>query len=362
MANYTQVNIYRKQMQELGLNTKQYAELIGMPYEVVKDFLYDKEGDYSMDIKSILRGNMLSKHQEIENDYENAKIRATEIKYRDNTDKRSWYENEYSIELLLNTLHLKTRAEFGRTYEIKINGKPASKWIGYCMMSKINYDNHEVSKDIQDQYIEQLYDILVNGNKEKYLRKDSIKVSNDKTKRPPKKVEEYKNEYFKWFVNFDIKGFMKRHKLNNNDLANALQVGACTTSYLVSKRHYTKRTLQKLYDYVKKVEKDNYDIIATEYLLEQEEKSNTQDIDNSPINEEIEILDTNDATPDNSTSDIIDNSTHQIELDNMPVVMMGNTEPSIEIIDNSEILRKILINRLTDEEKELIRIFGGKLC
>ena len=29
---------------------------------------------------------------------------------------------------------------------------------------------------------------------------------------------------------------------------------------------------------------------------------------------------------------------------------------------NDEILRKILINRLTEEEKELIRIFGGKIC
>jgi len=361
MSNYTQTNIYRKQMQDLGLNTKQYADLIGMPYEVVKDVIYDKEGDYSMEIKNLLRRNMMNKHQEIENDYENAKIRAIEIKHN-NKNKREWYENEYSIEFLLNTLHLKTRAEFGRTYEIKINGKPASKWIGYCMMSKINYDNHEVSKNIQDQYIEQLYDILVNGNKEKYLRKDKIKVSDEKSKRPPKNVDEYKNEYFKWFVNFNIKEFMKRHNLNNSDLANALQVGLCTTSYLVSKRHYTKRTLQKLYDYVKKIEKDNYDIIATEYLLEQEEKSNIQDIDNSLINEEIEILDTNDATPDNSTTDIIDNSTHQIELDNRPVVMMNNTEPSIEIIDNNEILRKILINRLTDEEKELIRLFGGKLC
>ena len=67
MTNYTQTNIYRRQMQELGLNPKQYAKLIDMPYEVVKDMLYDKEGEYSMEIKGLLRNTMFNKHQDIEN-------------------------------------------------------------------------------------------------------------------------------------------------------------------------------------------------------------------------------------------------------------------------------------------------------
>ena len=45
-------NIYMKQMQELGLNPKQYAELISIPYGVVKDFIYGKEGDYEIDVFS----------------------------------------------------------------------------------------------------------------------------------------------------------------------------------------------------------------------------------------------------------------------------------------------------------------------
>ena len=321
-------NIYLKQMQRLGLNPKQYATLIDMPYEVVKDFIYEREGEYDMTIKELLRRNMLEKHQDVEENYQDAKLKATEIKFRNNDDKREWYEKDYSIELLLKTLHLKTRAEFGRTYEIMINGKPASKWIGYCMMSKINYDNHEVSKDIQDQYIEQLYDILVNGNRKKYLRKDSIKVSDEKSKRPPKKVDEYKNEYFKWFVDFDIKGFMKKYNLNNNDLADALNVGVCTTSYLVSKRHYTKRTLQKLYDYVNSCEgkcSTNDEMFVK--MAENDELEGANVECEEPTNEKMD---------DSSTEIIVEN-------------------------DNNDILRRILANRLTDEEKELIKIFGGKI-
>ena len=47
------MNIYKKQMQELGLNTKQYAELINIDYAIVKDFINDK-GDYNMGLKDLL--------------------------------------------------------------------------------------------------------------------------------------------------------------------------------------------------------------------------------------------------------------------------------------------------------------------
>ena len=54
MSNYNQLNIYKRQMLKLGLTTKEYANLLDMPYEVVKDVIYDKEGDYKMVIKDFL--------------------------------------------------------------------------------------------------------------------------------------------------------------------------------------------------------------------------------------------------------------------------------------------------------------------
>ena len=326
-------NIYLKQMQRLGLNTKQYAELIEIPHNVVKDFIYEKDGEYEVGLQDLLRRNMLQKHQEIENNFEEAKLRASEIKYaNDNVKYRDWYENDYSVELLLNTLHLKTRAEFDRSYDIMINGKVASRWVSYCMMSKLNYDNHEVSRDIQDQYIKQLYDIIVNGNANEYKRKGYIKVSNEKSKRPPKKANEYKNKYFKWFTDFDIKDFMKRHNFRNDDLARELNVGACTISYLINKRHYTKRTLQKLYDYVKNIEGINV----------VEDKEIEEVVENKVENE---ILDSTEEAYNELTSKKMDDCRDEVDVE----------------CGNNDILRRILANRLTDEEKELIRIFGGKI-
>ena len=141
-------------------------------------------------------------------------------------------------------------------------------------------------------------------------------------------MDEYKNEYFKWFVDFDIKGFMKKYNLNNNDLADALNVGVCTTSYLVSKRHYTKRTLQKLYDYVNSCEgkcSTNDEMFVK--MAENDELEGANVECEEPTNEKMD---------DSSTEIIVEN-------------------------DNNDILRRILANRLTDEEKELIKIFGGKI-
>ena len=94
-------NIYLRQMQELGLNPKQYAKLINIPYEVVKDFIYGREGDYNMGLKDLLRRNMVEKHQEVEENFEGAKLKALEIKHNESDIYYiEWYNNEYSIELL----------------------------------------------------------------------------------------------------------------------------------------------------------------------------------------------------------------------------------------------------------------------
>ena len=59
-------------------------------------------------------------------------------------------------------------------------------------------------------------------------------------------------------------------------------------------------------------------------------------------NDEIEGIEVNCEEP---TNEKMDDSSTEIVIEN----------------DNNEILRRILANRLTDEEKELIRIFGGKI-
>lgn len=347
MANYTQVNIYRKQMQDLGLNTKQYAKLIDMPYEVVKDFMYDKEGDYSMDIKDVLRRNIFSKHQEIENNFENAKIKATEIKYQDTDNKRTWYENEYTPDLLCYKLNIKSRAEFERNYDILVDGERASKWFYTNITGKRNYDNHEISDKVMDQFIDQLYDIIVNGNGEKYKRSEPTEIKQFPTQRKPIKSKNYKNKYFEWFRDFDIKAYLKNNKMTYHNLADELNMGIYTIHQLVNKKFYSKRTLEKLFKYVKENEKPEELIYETKIVEPIHEVPYVEKA------EEIEVL---------PMSNVMTEAEKEI-LREQPQVITSQQNQDIEVItSNDDILRKILINRLTDEEKELIKIFGGKLC
>lgn len=418
-------NIYVRQMQQLGLNPKQYAELIEIPYGVVKNFIYGKEGDYEMGLGDLLRRNMLQKHQDIEENFEEAKLKATEIKYKDGSNVRDWYENEYTPELLLNTLGLRSRKDFERNYDIMVDGSRASHWFYVCITGKTNYDNHEVRKDVQDQFIEQLYDILVNNNIERYKREEPTEVKIFPSQRRPIKNKGYKNKYFKWFREFDIKQFIKEQGLTQVELATALHVGTRTVNDLVNQRHYTKRTLQKLYDYVSEVKNNNnvaltnyennetfdlenwynnfdfktyfeennlkqcdiypaldidrstfnqivnhipkcYDRRSREkiqrlydYLFKDkepiiefndDEEETTQDtiyVDAIDIDDKNDEIDENDVVSNNSTSEKVDNHTPQ---------MVSNNDNNNT---NNDILRKLLANRLTEEERELIKIFGG---
>lgn len=336
MANYTQTNIYRKQMKELGLNTMQYAKLLDVPYEVVKDMIYDKEGDYSMEVKNLLRNTMFKRHQEIENNFEQSKIKAMHIKLEDKNvstaTKRKWYENEYTPDLLCQKLNIKTRAEFERNYDILIDDKRASKWFYVNMTGKRNYDNHEISDKVFNQFVEQLYDIIVNDNGEKYKRNEPTETKIFPSQRKPIVSKNYKNKYFKWFRDFDIQAYMKENNISKNDLAKELNIGISAMHKLYYKQYYSKRTLQKLYNYMKQHETTrDYKEIASDYLMQNDE--------------ETEVLDLTETPSNDFTNDITD----KCPCENV-------SQP-----DSNEMLRKILINRLTDEEKELIRIFGGKL-
>ena len=420
MTNYTQTNIYRRQMQELGLNPKQYAKLIDMPYEVVKDMLYDKEGDYSMEISKILRKNMFNKHQDIENNFDNAKYEAMRIKKEDDEiDYLDWYYKEYSADMLKSKLNVSSITDFERKFCIVVNEKRASHWYYTILCGKKEYEGHQIEKNNKLEFITQLYDIVVNDNGKAYYGKKANFVMNTQT--PNGKinyVKWYKTfdikqfmsdnnlnnsilvkeleyspavisrlinkkkytrnlltklydyvmsqpnnndvksnsfDYFEWFKNFDLKKYMKQNNLTNTTLGAKLGLGIVSISQLANKKFYTKKTLEKLYSYINaqkhdekasENEVDDYDDV--EILDDEQDDNNTTTIyDRNLENDaEIEVLDTNETPQDDSTTELVDDYTPKMESQS----------------DNYEILRKILANRLTDEEKELIKIFGGIIC
>lgn len=387
-------NIYVRQMQQLGLNPKQYAELINIPYGVVKDFIYGREGDYEMGLKDLLRRNMVEKHQEIEENFEVAKLKALEIKHNESDiDYIEWYNNEYSIELLKRKLKVSSITEFEKKYRIMVNGLRASHWFYTILCGKKEYDEHTIKAKKKKEFVSQLYDILVNDNSEKYKEKTplaNIKLEQKKTKAfylnwyktfdckkfmkdnnisnstleeelefSPSVVSRLINkrkftnnalvklydfvyktteniDYFNWYKNFDLKEYMLQNKLTNSTLGSRIGLGIVSTSQLANKRFYTRKTLEKLYNYIKEnqpsVEKVEEEPIEETIIPNYDE--NVVEITNE------EEFDENNVVSNNSTSEKVDNHTPQI-------------------VSNNDILRKLLANRLTEEERELIRIFGG---
>ena len=186
------------------------------------------------------------------------------------------------------------------------------------------YDNSQnkllielpVGKKIQ--FVKQLYDLLVNDNKEEYTKRKTIKVKNEKI------------NYEKWYKDFNVKQFMSKNHLSNTMLEEALNYSPAVISRLVNKRKHSKNSLIALYDYVQKFEND-YQNIASKYIDEQDDN--------------------------NATSKLTTASTTNEPFN----ITMKAPEVSI-VNEQEELLRKILINRLTEEEKMLIELFGGKIC
>ena len=305
-------NLYYKQMKKLGLNTKQYAKLINMPYDVVLELLEGKE-NYKMSVTDILRKSLFDKHQEIENDIDNAKMKALEIKTKE-IDYLKWYKEEYTPELLKNVTKLSSIKKFEDTYYIEVKGEKASHWFYMCICNKSKY---KVNPDVVLEFVEQLYDIIVNGNKKQYLTQQLKNNS--------------QSELIEWYKNFNFRLFRIKHHLSMEQIAKDLGV-AVTTMYNTSPKNCRSLPLiKKIYAYV--IQKEN-----------------------EPEKKELEIKENN---QENIQNDLMTDYFENIE--EQPICTQDNNSEIKIINDNDEVLRKILINRLTEEEKELIRIFGGNL-
>lgn len=352
MSNYTQFNIYRKQMIELGLNTKQYAQLLEMPYEVVKDIIYDKKGDYSMGIKDLLRKNMMNKHQELEKDFDNTKMKASEIKMNEkiNNEIEEWYDKEYTVEMLKEKLNINSNKEFEREYDIMIDGSKASHWFYACLLSKKFLD--KIAINVKKQFIEQLYDIIVNDNSSKYKANNKLTVT----------IKE-NNEYIDWYKTFNSQEFMKKYNLTNRQIANDMNMAYSSACILTSGNYVSRKGIKKYYEYVNEIEEKNIEVLDIEDKQETYEAKVNENVIDEPYVKVVENGNNTILKPQPvilNVSEIKDD-----EVLSMPRELAKNIADSIDehiAKTTNEMLRKILINRLTEEEKTLIKIFGGKIC
>lgn len=240
-------------MQELKLNPYQYSKLVDVPYEIVKNVIYDSDvGGYNMEIKNFFRKKLFEKHQEIENDYQNAQLKATQIK------------------------------------------------LDEIRQAQINGDVDKV-KELTEKYYEEKYE----------------------------ENEMKKFDYKEWANNFDIEKFMKIHYLTNRDLAEKLNKAYSTTCLFTSKKIITTPIARDFYDYVNSI-------------------STTIE---EPIEEQID-----------EPSEVLEVEMKKDNVEEVKEMIKEDVEKEeINEITQNDVLRNLLINRLTEEEKTLIRLFGGKV-
>lgn len=316
------MNIYEKQKKKLGLTTREYAQLLNMPYEVVKDIIYEKEGDYSMEVKNVLRNNMFNRHQEIENN-EDTKIKVLEIKNKE-IDYLDWYNKEYTKEMLFDKLNINSIVEFENKYYIEVNNKKASHWFYTTIVPKISYAGHEIQKDKKREFVKQLYDIIVNDNEKQYSISQRERVINNNV-----------NEVMRWYKNFDFDKYLEENHLTQLDLSKRTGISTSTLNNLINRQAtmtYTTTQMKELYKYF--------------YSTGAINKTNNLDF---------------------SVSNFIDEQTKDDEDEkNIEVCGSWFSKKEYDKLAGKEarddILRKLLINRLTEEEKMLIELFGGKIC
>lgn len=307
------MNIYEKQMKKLNLNLKQYAKLIDMPYDIVSNLVNERD-EYNMNVANVLKRNLFEKHQEIEKDLDNAKLKALEIRNDDEIDYLEWYNNEYSADLLKSITNENSIKAFERDFEIQIDGKRASHWYYSCLCGKAEYQEHNIKINRKKEFVKQLYDIIVNKNLLKYKIKCKETLINDN-----------QLEIIEWYKNFNFRKFRNKFNLTNDEIAKDLNVAYTTACQITANDYATFKMIKKVYDYVQGKEKS----------LNKEPKI----IKDCEVEKEIFA-----------------------GLQETAPIVFKNEKPEIKIINrNDEMLRKLLITRLTDEEKELIRIFGGKL-
>lgn len=328
------MNIYKRQMNDLGLNVEEYSKMLDIPKSVVAKMI-NGNGEVvdNMEINNFLRKNIFTKHQEVENNKEEKKVEALNVKLMrgensyetkkqwllekyPNSKEVLWYVNEYDRDTYFAKNNVQNKADLMRRYTFTCNtGRlKGLKEVGLSTIDRlVNKQYNELGIYTAYPLICQLYDCLELGNikansnyKPKYNNK--IQIEN---KKEEQKLKD-------WFYNFDFKDFCNKHEITTTQFALDIKTSVTTVKAIkIGKYKPSMKLTKRLKDYV--------DSFENKFETQIEEKQ----LDIS-TNEEKLIL----------------------PLDNVKI---------IGTLTQEELLRNLLKDRLTEEEKTLIRIFGGRI-
>jgi hypothetical protein len=185
---------------------------------------------------------------------------------------------------------------------------------------------------------------MINGKKTNYVTTNLITlynyVVNNSTNKENKSDYDEK-EVINWFNNFDFNNFRRKYQMSNEIIADDCGLSHSTISKMSQHNYNSLPAIIKFYDYVKKLE-------SKEPVVEYINDAEIVEDDNDDLFEDLkEEIEENDVVSNDLASEKVDDYTPQ---------MVSNNDNNNT---NNDILRKLLSNRLTEEERELIKIFGG---
>lgn len=394
------MNIYKRQMESLGIDLEKYSKILDVPEKITKKIINGNgEVTKDMEINNFLRKNLFERHQEIEKNKEEKQMEALNLKiiHGENSDDAKkqwllenypnskevqWYVNEYDKATYFTKYNIKNRTDLMNRYKFNCNtGKlKGLNEVGISTIERLTEKKYD-QLGIKTAYplICQLYDCLALGNikERQFENKDKLKewfmnfdmdnfikensmsymelaekigvnyksIYSAKTKKyipsnqiiqKIKNIVDSKdlNEMQVWFNNFDFREFCNKNEIPTSQMAFDLKVSNSTIKAIKNKKYKPSMTLiNRLYDYV-----NNYDNSNVE--IETVTTGQTKAFNETINNEDIMKVDYGFITT---------------------APFKENLETMQPIQTQEDLLRNLLKDRLTEEEKVLIQIFGGKL-
>ena len=330
------MNIYKKQMNQLGLNIEEYSKLLGVPEEVIRKNINGKgEVVKNMDINNFLKKNLFIKHQEVEENKEEKKVEALNIKlargensyenkkeyllnkYPDSIEVQ-WYINEYNKEAYFKKYNVKNKFDLMRRYKFNCNkGRlKGLKEVGESTIDRLICKQYnELGKETAYTLICQLYDCFeLGGIKEKSEKMKNYNIEKGKKGFLPIKYTKEEQNLRNWYNKFDLEKFIKENSILYKDIAEAINIPYGSV-YPMKRKSYVpnQEILRRLKDYV-----DSF-----------ENKFETKNV-----------------------------TMEQAKVFDISANVEDITKP---MFTQEDLLRNLLKDRLTEEEKTLIRIFGGQI-
>lgn len=329
------MNIYKRQMKNLGTDLERYAQLLETPVFIVRKLINGEELDNNMKLNEFIRKNVLKQYEKVENDFIETKTELIKEKLEKENKKKQedlfdWYKNEFNKEELL-----KKYGCFSVTKLYNILGMTI-RTNGNAIISKSTFVrllNKQLTQKTVSLLLEQLYEYYTN---EQLIEEKLTKLEIEPKK---KKDKLEKDELKKWHLDFDYQSFMETNNLKTKDMVKELNIPLSTMAAITSpKKTYSpsKKVIEKVKDYVERKE-TKYEFVAPKEFVESIEPVDF-------IEEEVFF---------------VPNKSAEIE----PLEKMQEKNKNANNDENVVInaLRELVKERLTEQEKSLIKLFGGKI-